>query len=200
VATFLFNNLKPNKMNSYSKILIAVILSSLLAISSCKKEEIIIEGCTESTAMNYNATATSNDGSCILAYEIAIGIWNISSECADLTITIFEQSVEVPLNEIFPETIEITGEEDGVVSLDVNENSILADVANNGVVTIQDNQTISFDTDSFDPTGLIGVVEVDITGSGTIVSASNGNLSLTLSFEIPLAGSQSSTCEIAFSR
>ena len=69
MTTFLFNNLKPNKMNTYSKILIVVIISSLLVISSCKKEEEIIEGCTDSAAMNFNATATSNDGSCILAYK-----------------------------------------------------------------------------------------------------------------------------------
>jgi len=185
-------------MKKYSKIFIIVIISSLLATSSCKKEELIIEGCTDSSAMNYNSTATSNDGSCIFAYDIALGTWNIDSECEELTITIFGQSFDVPLNEIFPETIEITGEGDNVVSMDINGNSVLADVANDGVVTIQDNQTISFDTGGFDPTGLIGVVEVDITGSGRIESATNGNLSLTLSFEIPLAGPQSSTCEITF--
>ena len=106
-----------------------------------------------------------------------------------------------PRSTLFPyTTLFRSGEGDNVVSMDINGNSVLADVANDGVVTIQDNQTISFDTGGFDPTGLIGVVEVDITGSGRIESATNGNLSLTLSFEIPLAGSQSSTCEITFLR
>ena len=61
--------------------------------------------------------------------------------------------------------------------------------------------TISFDANDFDPTigALIGVIDVDITGSGAIVSDSNGNLSLALSFEI-LGTPQSSNCEITFSR
>ena len=67
-------------MKHYSKILIAVIISSLLVISSCKKEEEIIEGCTDSAAMNFNATATSNDGSCIFAYDIAQGTWFFESQ------------------------------------------------------------------------------------------------------------------------
>ncbi len=173
-------------MKKYSKIFIIVIISSLLVTSSCKKDELIIEGCTDSAAMNYNSTATSNDGSCvycvygcidstqfnynplatcddgscisftygctdsaamnylsnatfndgscIYAYYIAQGTWNIDSECEELTITIFGQSFDVPLNEIFPETIEITGEGDNVVSMDINGNSVLADVANDGVV------------------------------------------------------------------
>ena len=52
-------------MNTYSKILTALIVSFIFIISSCTKEEQIIEGCTDSTAMNYNSTATSNDGSCV---------------------------------------------------------------------------------------------------------------------------------------
>ena len=185
-------------MKNFFKVATLLMAVILFTVSSCKKDEQIIEGCTDNSAMNYQSLATSDDGSCIYAYFIALGTWNIDSECEELTITIFGQSFDVPLNEIFPETIEITGEGDNVVSMDINGNSVLADVANDGVVTIQDNQTISFDTGGFDPTGLIGVVEVDITGSGRIESATNGNLSLTLSFEIPLAGPQSSTCEITF--
>ena len=151
-------------------------------------------------SMTYNSEAKKDDGSCIYAYDIAQGIWNITPDCQALTITILTQSVDVPLNDIFPETIEITGEGSDVVSMDINGNNVLADVSYDGTVTIQDGQTISFNTSSFDPTGLIGEVDVDITGSGTIVSSSNGDLTLNLAFEIPLAGTQSSSCEITFTK
>ena len=159
-----------------------------------------IEGCTDISAMNFLSIATSNDGSCIYAYNIALGMWNITSECEDLTISIpLIGDFDVPLADMFPETIEITGEGNGVVSLDINDNDVLADIANNGTVTIQDNQTISFDTGDFDPTGTIGMVEVDITGSGTIVTASNGDILLNLAFSI-LSIPADADCEITFTK
>ena len=164
-------------------------------VSSCKKEEQIIEGCTDSSAMNYQSLATNNDGSCVFAYAIAQGVWNITSECDDLIISIpVLGDFPVPLNDMFPETIEITGEGEGVVSLDINGENVLADVFYDGTVTIQDNQKISLDTGDF------GVVDVDITGSGKIETATNGDLTLNLAFEVPLAGTQSSSCEISFSK
>ena len=182
-------------MKTNIKIILFSICTILLTFTSCKKEP----GCMDPNSMTYNSEAKKDDGSCIYAYDIAQGLWNITPDCQALTITILTQSFEVPLNDIFPETINITGEGVGVVSMDMNGENVLADVAYDGIVTIQDGQKISFNTSSFDPTGLIGEVDVDITGSGTIVSDSNGNLSLTLSFEI-LGTPQSSTCEITFSK
>ena len=145
--------------------------------------------------MNYMPDATTNDGSCVFAYDFAQGIWNISSVCDDLIISIpLAGDFPVPLNDMFPETIEITGEGAGVVSMDINGENVLANVSYSGIVTIQDDQKISVDTGDF------GVVDVDITGSGIIESASNGDLTLNLAFEIPLAGTQTSSCEIAFTK
>ena len=65
-----------------------------------------------------------------LAYDIAQGIWNISSVCDDLIISIpLAGDFPVPLNDMFPETIEITGEGAGVVSMDINGENVLADVS-----------------------------------------------------------------------
>ena len=199
MATFLFTTKKYFMTNAF-KLAPLVAITTLLIISSCKKEEEIIEGCTDSSAMNFQSAATSNDGSCIFAYDIAQGVWNIDP-CEYLTITVFNQSIDIPSDSIFPETIEITGEGEGIVSMDINGEDVLADVANDGVITIQDNQTTEIDATDLVPTfgALIGVIEVDITGSGTIVSDSDGDLFLTLSFDI-LGTPQSSTCEIEFSR
>ena len=233
-------------MKNIYKISAVLFVSLSIIVSSCKKDEMIIEGCTDSSAMNYLSNATSNDGSCIpfiygctdtnavnynplantndfscieevlgctditamnylsnatsddgscvFAYDIAQGIWNISSACDDLIISTPFGDFPVPLNDMFPETIEITGEGTGVISMDINGENVLADVSYDGTVTIQDGQKISLDTGDF------GVVDVDITGSGKIETATNGDLTLNLAFEVPLAGTQSSSCEIAFTK
>jgi hypothetical protein len=179
-------------MKNIFKISAVLFIGFSLVFSSCKKE---IDGCTDSSAMNYSSDANSDDGSCISAYDIAQGIWNISSACDDLIISIpLVGDFPVPLNDMFPETIEITGEGVGIVSLDINGENVLADVSYDGTVTIQDGQKISLDTGDF------GVVDVDITGSGKIETATNGDLTLNLAFEVPLAGTQSSSCEIAFTK
>ena len=187
-------------MKTIFKISTVLFVGLTLVVSSCKKEEVLIDGCTDINAMNYQDLATSNDGSCVFAYDIAQGIWNIETDCQELTITILTQSIDVPLNDMFPETIEIAGMGDNVVAMDINGMTVLADVTSAGKVTIQDEQKISFDTSSFDPTGLIGEVDVNITGSGMIESSINGDLTLNLAFEVPLAGTQSSSCEISFAK
>ena len=88
-------------MNNYPKILTALIVSFVFIISSCTKEGGTIEGCTDSSAMNYNVNATSNNGSCIYAYYIAQGIWNITPDCDDLPIP------GVSLDDVLPEFIEV---------------------------------------------------------------------------------------------
>ena len=182
-------------MKNIFKISTVLFIGVSLVVSSCKKDEVLIDGCTDITAMNYQDLATNNDGSCVFAYDIAQGIWNISSACDDLIINIpLLGDFPVPLNDMFPETIEITVEGEGVVSLDINGENVLADVFYDGTVTIKDDQKISLDTGDF------GVVDVDITGSGKIETATNGDLTLNLAFEIPLAGTQSSSCEITFSK
>ena len=184
-------------MKNIYKISAVLFVGLILVVSSCKKDELLIEGCTDETAMNYQYLATSNNGSCEFAYGIAQGQWNIETACQELTISIpLVGDFPVPLNDMFPDTVEITGEGEGVVAMDINGNIVLADVANDGKVTIQDDQKITFDSGI----PLVGVVDVNITGSGMIESASNGDLALNLAFEIPLAGTQTSSCEITFTK
>ncbi len=173
----------------------AIVLSSLL-ISSCKKEDTKIEGCTDSTAMNYQDLANSDNGSCIFAYEIAQGDWNIDPSCDSVSISIpFVGEFDIPMLDMFPENITIAGEGNQVISLDINGNKVLADVAYDGYVTIQDNQSINFDSGM--PT--VGAVEVAITGSGKIETSTEGNFDLNLQFTI-LSIPSESDCEILFTK
>ena len=128
-------------MKKYSKIFIIVIISSLLVTSSCKKDELIIEGCTDSAAMNYNATATSNDGSCVYAYDIAQGTWNITPNCEDINLPIIGP---ISLDTILPESIDVQGAGNGSLFIDINGAQISGDIDNSGNITIAE-QTVSID-------------------------------------------------------
>ena len=55
-------------MKNLFKLTTFIIAVVLFTVSSCKKEEQIIEGCTDSSAMNYLSNATSDDGSCEYAF------------------------------------------------------------------------------------------------------------------------------------
>ena len=180
-------------MKNIFKISAVLFIGFSIVFSSCKKE---IDGCTDSSAMNYSSDANSNDGSCVFAYGIAQGQWDIETACEELIISIpLVGDFPIALNDMFPDTVEITGEGEGVVAMDINGNIILADVSVNGDVTIQDDQKISLDTGDF------GVIDVDITGYGKIETATNGDLSLNLAFEVPLVGgTENSSCEISFSK
>ena len=207
--------------NSFRLLAISLILI-LFVVSSCKKEKIegctnplatnydsdaeeddgscTLLGCMNSLAMNYNPSVNTSDGSCIFAYDIALGSWDINTICDSLTIGIpfiFEETISI--TEMFPDQIEISGEGNNIVSMDIMENEVLADIAIDGTVTIQDGQQISFDTSEFDPSWTFGEIDVTITGSGTIYTDSNGNLTLTMTFDI-FGTPQSSDCQIEFTR
>ena len=182
-------------MSNISNIYLIGLLSVIIIISSCKKEDEapIINGCTDANAMNYSSNANTNDGSCVFAYDIAQGAWNIETLCQALTISIpFVGEFPIPLNSMFPNNIQILGQGSGVVSMDINGETIFADIIYDGTVIIQDDQQITIESG----VELIGEVDVDISGTGIIQSEINGSLTLVLSFDVPLAGAQSSSCEI----
>ena len=194
-------------MNNIFKLFSIFFLFLLFIVSSCKKEDPIL-GCTDSLAMNYDMNANEDDNSCLFAYNVAQGTWNIDASCTDVSFDIFGQTIyELDVDSIFPPTAEITGESEsniggGVVALEINidptgmagSQPILADVAIDGTVTVQDSQSINVTpSDGVD-------VTINISGSGNIQDANNGDLQLFLEFTIPLAGSENSTCNITFSK
>ena len=187
VVTFLFNNLKPNKMNNYSKILTVLIVFFVFIFSSCTKEGETIEGCTDSSAMNYNANATSNNGSCIYAYDVALGNWNIDPDCDDLPIP------GVSLDDILPESIEVQGVGNNTLFIDIDGTQVIGNIDNDGNI-IANEQTVQVDIGLGIPT------DVQVSGNGKIESEDAGYMDLTYSFEIPILGSQSTSCYIILSR
>ena len=64
------------------KKLLYLFLAVSFIFTACKKEE----GCTDSTATNYNADAEDDDGSC--TYGLTGGIWTTTNVIIDSTITV----------------------------------------------------------------------------------------------------------------
>ena len=194
-------------MKNIYKIVSIVFLILTIFITSCKEDEQIIEGCTDSTAMNLNATATSNDGSCVFAYDIAQGTWNIDPTCDSIEFKFLGQVVYTfDVASIFPPTADIVGNSQNVISLEINsdslgiEESFLADVTNNGTIILRDNQSFDFAIDV--PTIGPLTITVKVSGSGNIDVSNTGTLTLELEFipSITLISTESSTCQVIFTR
>ena len=174
-------------MRNIYKISAILLVSLTVVITSCKKDEQIIEGCTDSSAMNYLSNATSNNGSCIYAYDIAQGNWNIDPDCDDLPIP------GVSLEDILPESIEVQGAGNNTLFIDIDGIQVTGDIDNDGNI-VANEQTVQIDV------GLGVPTPVQVSGDGKIESEDAGYMDLTYSFEIPILGSQSTSCYIILSR
>ena len=129
--------------------------------------EKIIEGCTDSSAMNYLSNATSNNGSCIYAYDIAQGIWNITPDCDDLPIPI----PGLPsLNDIYPESIDVQGQGNNTLFIDIGVSQLTGEIDNNGVIIVSE-QIINVDIGT-------GPMDVNVSGNGNIESENSGYMNL----------------------
>ena len=158
-------------MIKLNKTFFIILISMIFVVSSCKKE---VDGCTDSTAMNYQADATSDDGSCIIAYNIAQGIWNISPDCEDYTIPVIGTTIS--LNDQLPETIDVQGAGNNSLYIEIGDTQV------NGIIDYDGNIQVSKQTISLDMG--FGPMDIDVEGNGVINTSSTGSMDLTYSFEI----------------
>ena len=142
-----------------------------MTLHSCKKE---VDGCTSSSAMNYSADATADDGSCIFAYNIAQGVWNMTPDCEEYTIPVIGTTIS--LNDQLPETIDVQGAGGNSLYIEIGETQVDGDIDNSGNIIVP-TQTISLDMG-------FGPMDIDVAGDGKIKSSSSGEMDLTYSFEI----------------
>jgi len=145
-----------------------------LIVSSCKKDEVLIEGCTDSSAMNYLSDATSNDGSCIYAYQLMVNTWNISSEC--------DGSI---MSGVLPDTIEVlAGESEGDLMIDLGDAGVFeGSITSSGIILIPSQEVTGI------PIPIPGLSPT-ISGNGTLDLESNCLVNLTI--DLGILGSE--TC------
>ena len=206
-------------MKNIFKISTVFLLALLFTVSSCKKEDEVpvINGCTYSTASNYNplatiddgscilailgctdvnalnytSLATSDDGSCVFAYDIAQGVWNITPDCEEYTVPVIGTTIS--LNDQLPETFNIQGSGCNSLFIEIGVTLVNGTIDNDGNITVP-NQTVSVDMG-------FGPMDIDIEGDGVISSSTNGFMNLTYSFEIPIIGGEESLdCSIILDR
>ena len=165
MATFIFNSQYCFKMKRIYKITTIALLSVTMIISSCKKE---VDGCTDSSAMNYLSDATSDDGSCIFSHQIMVNTWNISAAC--------DGSI---MSSILPETIEIlAGETVGDLQIDLGTAGVVdGSISSTGSIIIPSQEIIGL------PLPIPGLSPT-ISGSGTLDSESQCTVTLTVDIGI----------------
>jgi len=157
-------------INTYKTFAI-ILMSMMIVISSCKKE---VDGCTDSSAMNYISDATSDDGSCIFAYNIAQGVWNITPNCEEYTIPVIGTTIS--LNDQLPETIDVQGAGNNLLYIEIGDTQVNGTIDNDGNITVS-KQTVSLDMG-------FGPMDIDVEGNGLINTSITGSMDLTYSFEI----------------
>ena len=136
-------------------------------------------------SMTYNSDAKKDDGSCIYAHDIAQGMWAINPVCDEISVL----GQNISIDEQLPDSIDVQGEENNVLFIDIDGTVVSGKIDNTGNITVE-NQTVSLDL------GLGLPIDVDVSGSGLVNLNNTGEMELTYSFEIPLVGSQSINCDI----
>ena len=149
------------------------ILYTFLAVSiifaACKKEEdevvapTVISGCTDAIATNYDATATTDDGSCI--YSIVGGAWITDSEVVDIH-AIVSMGGMVVMDTSFTET-------------ETNPDSmeqVVQKFWGNGDVKFWDNNNNLVDSGTWVQSGTTVTVTTDTVIVGEILSVTKTNL------------------------
>ena len=161
-------------MKTNIKITLFSVCSVLLIFSSCTKEP----GCMDPNSMTYNSEAKKDDGSCVYAYDIAQGTWNINPDCEELSIPVIGT---ISLDDQLPESIEVQGAGDNSLFIDIDGTQVSGDIDNEGNIVVNE-QNIQIDP------GLGFPIDVVVSGSGKIESENSGYMDLTYEFEIPIVG------------
>ena len=148
----------------------------IILFISCNKQE----GCTSNEAMNFNAEADKNDGSCIYVSDIAPGLWDIDPSCEEILIPKFDQNGDIvfPLQfddtikfeELLADTINVLYNSGDSYYIDIFGLQIEGEIDNNGVINIP-RKSIEFE--DFE-------IPIELDWSGKINENATGQINLNL--------------------
>ena len=80
-----------------------------------------INGCTDATMFNYNPNANTDNGTCLTAQQAAIGFWDVSPDCDDITVPVIGS---ISLNDQIPENIEVNEGSGDIIFIDLGTSQI----------------------------------------------------------------------------
>ena len=137
--------------------------------------EMPILGCIDVTAFNFNSNANSDDGSCTYSFDLAQGTWGLDPNCEDISIA---GLTTISLNDQLPETVDINSDGESSLFIDLNGTLVSGTISSAGLMTVYPS-TIQF---SEPTTGQ--EINVDVTGSGYLISDTEAYLDLNFSGSI----------------
>ena len=137
--------------------------------------EMTILGCVDVTAFNFNSNANSDDGSCTYSFDLAQGTWSLDPNCEDISIA---GLTTISLNDQLPETVDINSDGESSLFIDLNGTLVSGTISSTGLMTVYPS-TIQF---SEPTTGQ--EINVDVTGSGYLISDTEAYLDLNFSGSI----------------
>jgi|TARA_B110000261_G_scaffold154381_1_gene185942 hypothetical protein len=137
--------------------------------------EMPILGCIDVTAFNFNSNANSDDGSCTYSFDLAQGTWGLDPNCEDISIA---GLTTISLNDQLPETVDINSDGESSLFIDLNGTLVSGTISSTGLMTVYPS-TIQF---SEPTTGQ--EINVDVTGSGYLISDTEAYLDLNFSGSI----------------
>ena len=148
-------------MKNIYKISAIVLFSFTMVITSCKKD---VEGCTSSTAFNYDSSANTDNGSCLYAHKIMEDIWDIETyNCnGSLMGSLLDQVESVDIQ---------AGDAAGDLIIDFGAaGQFSGSITSDGDIHISPQTTLSLGS---------------VSGNGKLNSNSNATITLTITVGVP---------------
>ena len=148
-----------------------------------------ISGCTDATMFNYNPNANTDNGTCLTAQQAAIGFWDVSPDCDDITVPVIGS---ISLNDQIPENIEVNEGSGDIIFIDLGTSQIEGNIASDGTIIVSPQNT-NIDLMGFS-------VDLTVSGDGLLETENSGYTDLDYELDIPIVGTQNVSCSIILTR
>ena len=148
-----------------------------------------INGCTDATMFNYDPNANTDNGTCLTAQEAAIGFWDVSPDCDDITVPVIGS---ISLNDQIPENIEVNEGSGDIIFIDLGTSQIEGNIASDGTIIVSPQNT-NIDLMGFS-------VDLAVSGDGLLETENSGYMDLDYELDIPIVGTQNVSCSIILTR
>ena len=148
-----------------------------------------INGCTDATMFNYDPNANTDNGTCLTAQQAAIGFWDVSPDCDDITVPVIGS---ISLNDQIPENIEVNEGTGDIIFIDLGTSQIQGNIASDGTIIVSPQNT-NIDLMGFS-------VDLTVSGDGLLEAENSGYMDLDYELDIPIVGTQNVSCSIILTR